>query len=81
MWLCFDAYYYLLPIKNVLQYVLEELNIRSLVPCNDPLKYASLRAEPDFRYIMSNLFSLKTVSLCCCSVLALNAVDCFLIVY
>lgn len=33
-----------------LQYVLEELNIRSLVPCNDTLKYASLRAEPDFRY-------------------------------
>lgn len=32
------------------QYVLEELNIRSLVPCNDTLKYASLRAEPDFRY-------------------------------
>ncbi|GMH28561.1 hypothetical protein Nepgr_030404 [Nepenthes gracilis] len=30
------------------EYVLEELNIRLLVPCNDPLKYASLRAEPDF---------------------------------
>ena len=37
-------------ILFVLQYVLEELNIRSLVPCNDTLKYASLRAEPDFRY-------------------------------
>lgn len=34
----------------VLQYVLEELNIRSLIPCDDTLKYASLRAEPDFRY-------------------------------
>lgn len=33
-----------------LQYVLEELNVRSLVPCNDTLKYASLRAEPEFRY-------------------------------
>ncbi|RWW57029.1 hypothetical protein BHE74_00036212 [Ensete ventricosum] len=31
-------------------YVLEELNIKSVVPCNDPLRYASLRAEPDFRY-------------------------------
>lgn len=30
------------------EYVLEELNIKSLVPCNDTLKYASLRAEPDF---------------------------------
>ncbi|XP_038711378.1 isoleucine--tRNA ligase, cytoplasmic-like [Tripterygium wilfordii] len=30
------------------EYVLEELNVRCLVPCNDTLKYASLRAEPDF---------------------------------
>ncbi|KAG6551039.1 hypothetical protein Mapa_007272 [Marchantia paleacea] len=30
------------------EYVQEELNVRSIVPCNDPLKYASLRAEPDF---------------------------------
>ncbi|KAF3578212.1 hypothetical protein DY000_02033890 [Brassica cretica] len=30
------------------EYVLEELNVRSLVPCNDTLKYASLKAEPDF---------------------------------
>ncbi|CAI9112807.1 OLC1v1013300C1 [Oldenlandia corymbosa var. corymbosa] len=30
------------------EYVLEELNVKSLVPCNDTLKYASLRAEPDF---------------------------------
>lgn len=34
-----------------MKYVMEELNIRSVVPCNDPLKYASLRAEPDFRYL------------------------------
>ncbi|KAG5548406.1 hypothetical protein RHGRI_013932 [Rhododendron griersonianum] len=31
-------------------FVLEELNVKSVVPCNDLLKYASLRAEPDFRY-------------------------------
>lgn len=37
----------LFPIK----YVMEELNIRLVVPCSDPLKYASLRAEPDFRYL------------------------------
>ncbi|XP_038715850.1 isoleucine--tRNA ligase, cytoplasmic-like isoform X2 [Tripterygium wilfordii] len=30
------------------EYVLEELNVRCLIPCNDTLKYASLRAEPDF---------------------------------
>eukprot|EP01018_Ginkgo_biloba_P031750 Gb_05984 [translate_table: standard] len=30
------------------EYVREELNVRSVVPCDDPLKYASLRAEPDF---------------------------------
>ncbi|KAG6398056.1 hypothetical protein SASPL_139509 [Salvia splendens] len=29
-------------------HVLEELNVKSLVPCNDTLKYATLRAEPDF---------------------------------
>ncbi|XP_034685405.1 isoleucine--tRNA ligase, cytoplasmic isoform X1 [Vitis riparia] len=37
------------------EYVLEELNIRSLVPCNDPLKYASLRAEPDFSVLGKRL--------------------------
>ncbi|PKA47897.1 Valine--tRNA ligase [Apostasia shenzhenica] len=30
------------------EYVLEELNVKSIVPCNDPLKYTSLRAEPDY---------------------------------
>ncbi|CAI9098815.1 OLC1v1035528C1 [Oldenlandia corymbosa var. corymbosa] len=30
---------------NVKEYVLKELNIKSLVPCNDALKYASLRAS------------------------------------
>lgn len=35
-----------------MQYVMEELNVKSVVPCIDPLKYASLRAEPDYRYIL-----------------------------
>ncbi|KAJ3679155.1 hypothetical protein LUZ60_017166 [Juncus effusus] len=30
------------------EYVMEEINVKSVVPCNDPLKYASLRAEPNF---------------------------------
>lgn len=30
------------------EYVREELNVRNIVPCNDLLKYASLRAEPDY---------------------------------
>ncbi|KAG0615444.1 hypothetical protein M758_5G041400 [Ceratodon purpureus] len=30
------------------EYVREELNVRTIVPCNDLLKYASLRAEPDY---------------------------------
>ncbi|KAJ0082521.1 hypothetical protein Patl1_11339 [Pistacia atlantica] len=37
------------------KYVLEELNVRSLVPCNDTLKYASLRAEPDFSVLGKRL--------------------------
>ncbi|KAK7312173.1 hypothetical protein VNO77_35842 [Canavalia gladiata] len=37
------------------EYVLEELNIRSLVPCNDTLKYASLRAEPEFSILGKRL--------------------------
>ncbi|KAI3934371.1 hypothetical protein MKW92_006840 [Papaver armeniacum] len=37
------------------EYVLEELNVRSVVPCNDPLKYASLRAEPDFSVLGKRL--------------------------
>lgn len=32
--------------KKLGEYVLEELNVKSLVPCSDPLKYAKLRAEP-----------------------------------
>lgn len=49
-----------------LQYVIEELNVKSLVPCNDTLKYASLRAEPDFRY--SNLYAV-VLSLDTCNTL------------
>ncbi|KAL0911232.1 hypothetical protein M5K25_019356 [Dendrobium thyrsiflorum] len=30
------------------EYVLEELNIKAILPCNDTLKYTSLRAEPDY---------------------------------
>ncbi|KAI4305042.1 hypothetical protein L6164_028432 [Bauhinia variegata] len=37
------------------EYVLEELNVRSLVPCNDTLRYASLRAEPDFSILGKRL--------------------------
>ncbi|GAB4836593.1 hypothetical protein Ancab_001506 [Ancistrocladus abbreviatus] len=43
------------------EYVLEELNIRSIVPCNDPLKYASLRAEPDFSVLGKRLGKLMGV--------------------
>ncbi|XP_057499526.1 isoleucine--tRNA ligase, cytoplasmic-like [Actinidia eriantha] len=37
------------------EYVLEELNVKSIVPCNDMLKYASLRAEPDFSVLGKRL--------------------------
>ncbi|KAB5515891.1 hypothetical protein DKX38_026539 [Salix brachista] len=37
------------------EYVLEELNVRSLIPCNDALKYASLRAEPEFSVLGKRL--------------------------
>ncbi|XP_065865633.1 isoleucine--tRNA ligase, cytoplasmic [Euphorbia lathyris] len=37
------------------EFVLEELNIRSLVPCIDTLKYASLRAEPEFSVLGKRL--------------------------
>ncbi|XP_068658596.1 isoleucine--tRNA ligase, cytoplasmic [Aristolochia californica] len=37
------------------EYVLEELNVRSVIPCSDPLKYASLRAEPDFSVLGKRL--------------------------
>ncbi|KAK2658220.1 hypothetical protein Ddye_004753 [Dipteronia dyeriana] len=37
------------------EYVLEELNVRLLVPCNDTLKYASLCAEPDFSVLGKQL--------------------------
>ena len=61
----------------VLQYVLEELNVRLLAPCNDTLKYASLCAEPDFRYV--NVTSSKTlwITVLC---FQLDSFDCFLVV-
>ncbi|GKV22091.1 hypothetical protein SLEP1_g31990 [Rubroshorea leprosula] len=37
------------------EYVLEELNVRVLVACNDALKYASLRAEPDYSVLGKRL--------------------------
>ncbi|KAL3653307.1 hypothetical protein CASFOL_002988 [Castilleja foliolosa] len=37
------------------EYVLEELNVKSLVACNDTLKYATLRAEPDFSVLGKRL--------------------------
>ncbi|XP_074580214.1 isoleucine--tRNA ligase, cytoplasmic-like isoform X1 [Curcuma longa] len=37
------------------EYVMEELNAKLVVPCNDPLKYASLRAEPDFSVLGKRL--------------------------
>ncbi|EEF32620.1 isoleucine--tRNA ligase, cytoplasmic [Ricinus communis] len=37
------------------EYVLEELNVRSLIPCVDTLKYASLRAEPEFSLLGKRL--------------------------
>lgn len=37
------------------EYVREELNVRTLISCNDPLKYASLRAEPDYSLLGKKL--------------------------
>ena len=37
------------------QYVREELNVRNIVPCSDLLKYASLQAKPDYRYVSADL--------------------------
>eukprot|EP00250_Pteridium_aquilinum_P020701 c24911_g4_i1 orf=421-4026(-) len=37
------------------EYVREELNVRLLVRCSDPLKYASLRAEPDYSLLGKRL--------------------------
>ncbi|ONK75972.1 uncharacterized protein A4U43_C03F22490, partial [Asparagus officinalis] len=37
------------------EYVMEELNVKSVVPCSDLLKYASLRAEPDFSVLGKRL--------------------------
>ena len=30
------------------EYVVEEVNVRSLKTCSDPLQYCTLRAEPDY---------------------------------
>ncbi|KAH7404650.1 hypothetical protein KP509_15G036400 [Ceratopteris richardii] len=37
------------------EYVKEELNVRGLITCNNPLKYATLRAEPDFSLLGKRL--------------------------
>ncbi|KAJ0976072.1 hypothetical protein J5N97_018037 [Dioscorea zingiberensis] len=37
------------------EYVMGELNVKAIIPCNDPLKYASLHAEPDFSVLGKRL--------------------------
>eukprot|EP01024_Parvocaulis_polyphysoides_P013665 TRINITY_DN15369_c0_g1_i3.p1 TRINITY_DN15369_c0_g1~~TRINITY_DN15369_c0_g1_i3.p1 ORF type:complete len:396 (+),score=64.95 TRINITY_DN15369_c0_g1_i3:88-1188(+) len=37
------------------QYVVEELNVRKLSTCKDPMKYASLRAEPNWQQLAKRL--------------------------
>ncbi|MCO5588900.1 hypothetical protein L7F22_042861 [Adiantum nelumboides] len=37
------------------EYVREELNVQMLISCSDPLKYASLRAEPDYSLLGKKL--------------------------
>ncbi|GBG73958.1 hypothetical protein CBR_g17670 [Chara braunii] len=37
------------------QYVLEEMNVRSIVPCSDLLKYANLRAQPEYSILGERL--------------------------
>jgi hypothetical protein len=31
------------------------MNVKTVTPCNDPMMYASLRAEPNFRYVFLNV--------------------------
>ncbi len=38
-----------LPAGELRDYVTEELNVRQLHVCADPLQYATLRAEPDWQ--------------------------------
>ncbi|TVU08293.1 hypothetical protein EJB05_41693 [Eragrostis curvula] len=37
------------------EYVMEEMNVKTVTPCNDPLIYASLRAEPNFSVLGKRL--------------------------
>ncbi|XP_020394727.1 isoleucine--tRNA ligase, cytoplasmic isoform X2 [Zea mays] len=37
------------------EYVMEEINVKTVTPCNDPLMYASLRAEPNFSVLGKRL--------------------------
>jgi hypothetical protein len=36
------------PAGELKEYVAEEMNVRALTPCADPLRYATLRAEPEW---------------------------------
>lgn len=37
------------------EYVMEEMNVKTVTPCNDPMMYASLRAEPNFSVLGKRL--------------------------
>uniref|UniRef100_A0ACD5UJZ9 Uncharacterized protein n=1 Tax=Avena sativa TaxID=4498 RepID=A0ACD5UJZ9_AVESA len=37
------------------EYVMEEMNVKIVTPCNDPMMYASLRAEPNFSVLGKRL--------------------------
>lgn len=34
---------------DLTEYVIEEINVRVLSTCSDPLKYATIQAEPDWQ--------------------------------
>ena len=41
-------------VGELREYVVEELNVRALETCDQPLQYAQLRAEPDWKVLCSS---------------------------
>lgn len=47
------------PPGELREYVAEEVNVRLLTPCADPLQYATLRGEPEFQVGLRDIIFLE----------------------
>ena len=53
--------HFMVAVGELREYVVEELNVRALETCDQPLQYAQLRAEPDWKVFCSCSCQLNSI--------------------